>query len=123
MEGIFINRHLGETPALLIYGKGKNGEPALLGQRLMPPPGSGDQRWETMASLLSDCTAVLVSGCGKAPEKVLSASGLTVIAVEGLIQDAVGAILDGKSVPKVLLKRAGSCGKGAGCTGTGMGCA
>ncbi len=126
MEGLFVNRHLGEAPTLWIYeaeGEGVTGKPVLIEQRATPIPGGGDARWEALAESLSDCFAVLVSGAGPSPERILKARGVRVIAVEGLISDTVGELLAGREIPKVLMRRAGSCGAGSSCGGTGQGCA
>lgn len=121
MEGLFVNRHLGEAPALWVYGR-RDGKTVLLEQRPTPVPGAGDSRWQTLADTFSDCAAVFVSGCGGPPQKVLEGSGLHVVAVEGLIDEIVETVFEGREVPKVLMKRAGHCGGGAGCSGTGGGC-
>ena len=121
-EGIFVNQHLGEATGFWIFGA-VDGKPALVARRPAPIPGAGDDRWDQLAETLGDCFAVLTSGCGKAPEKILSSSGIAVYAMEGLIADGAGALLGGKDIPKVLMRRAGSCGFGSSCGGTGMGCA
>lgn len=121
MEGLFVNRHLGEATELWIFGLEK-GQVHLLSQRPTPIPGTGDERWRDLAKILPDCCAILVSGAGKAPEKVLSEYGITVIAAEGLISEIAGAVLEGRPIPKVLLRTAGACGAGISCSGTGSGC-
>ncbi len=129
MEGLFVNRHLGEATDLWIFKRGEKsadggeGDPVLIARRNTPVPGTGDERWELLAATIADCVAVLVSGSGKSPEKVLKNHGITVIAMEGLVSDGAGAILSGREIPKVLLRTAGSCGAGTSCSGTGMGCA
>lgn len=126
MEGLFVNRHLGEAPTLWIYeaeGEGITGKPLLIEQRATPIPGGGDGRWKTLADSLADCFAVLVSGAGPSPERILKERGIRVIAVEGLISDTVDELLAGREIPKVLMRRAGSCGAGSSCGGTGQGCA
>lgn len=122
MEGLFVNQHLGEATGLWIFGM-ENGKVSLVGRRPTPAPGDGDSRWAELAAVIPDCAAVLASGCGKAPEKVLSEYGIRIVAMEGLIADGAGAILSGREVPRVLVRQAGSCGAGASCGGTGMGCA
>lgn len=121
-EGLFVNQHLGEATGLWIFTL-EDGKVALVGRRLTPAPGDGDARWSELAGAIPDCIAVLVSGSGRAPEKVLAESGIRVIAMEGLISDGAGAILCGREIPRVLLRTGGSCGKGDSCGGTGMGCA
>jgi len=121
-EGLFVNQHLGEATGLWLFGL-ENGAPKLIGRRPTPVPGAGDGRWEEMAELYSDCFAILASGFGKTPETILGTHGIKVIAAECLITEAAGALLEGKEIPKVLLRMGGSCGVGNSCGGTGMGCA
>jgi nitrogen fixation protein NifB len=120
MEGLFVNRHLGEAAALWIFAR-EDGQICLKEQRPTPTPGLGDRRWEQLVATLKDCVAVLVSGCGPKPKKILEARGLPVITVEGgLIIDTVGPILEGREIPKVFTVPPSRCG--AGCTGGGTGC-
>jgi nitrogen fixation protein NifB len=120
MEGLFVNRHLGEAPALWIFAL-ENGKVTLREQRPTPPPGLGDRRWEQLAELLKDCAAVLVSNCGPNPQKILAQRGVPLIAIEGaLINDTAGPLLEGKGIPKIFTVPAGKCG--ADCGGGGMGC-
>ncbi|MDR3233292.1 MAG: nitrogenase cofactor biosynthesis protein NifB [Planctomycetaceae bacterium] len=129
MEGLFVNRHLGEAPSLWIFGK-KEEKIVLLEQRSTPVPGSGDDRWRQLARSFRDCAAVLVSSCGSKPQKILETDGLHVIAMEGLLADSLPYIFSGRELPPILLRTAGrcgsgrSCGSGAGrdCGGNGEGC-
>jgi nitrogen fixation protein NifB len=121
-EGLFVNQHLGEATGLWIFGL-ENGAIKLIGRRPTPVPGTGDGRWEEMAGLFSDCFAILSSGFGKTPETILGTRGIKVIAAECLITEAAGALLEGREIPKVLLRMGGACGAGNTCGGTGMGCA
>lgn len=119
-EGLFVNRHLGEAPALWIFAL-EGGKFAFREQRPTPQPGSGDLRWEQVAKLLKDCAAVLVSGCGPRPKTILEARGVPVITVEGgLIQDTGEPLLKGQGIPKVFTASPGRCGPG--CGSKGMGC-
>jgi nitrogen fixation protein NifB len=121
MEGLFVNRHLGEASALWIFAL-EDGKPTLREQRPTPAPGSGDVRWEQLAETLKDCAAVLVSDCGPNPKRILEKRGIPVIAAEGLISDTVGPMLEGKGIPRVYTASPGGCGAGKGCSGKGMGC-
>jgi nitrogen fixation protein NifB len=121
MEGIFVNQHLGEAAGLWIFGM-DDGKAVLIDHRPAPPSGSGQDRWETMAQLLHDCNTVLASGIGPSPLAILEASGIHVIVMEGLAKEGVEAILSGKAIPKILLRKAGHCGIGQQCSGSGMGC-
>ncbi|MDR3122248.1 MAG: radical SAM protein [Treponema sp.] len=121
MEGLFVNRHLGDAPNIWIYGL-ENGAVILREQRPAPAPGSGDARWEALAETLSDCCALLVSHCGQNPKKILEGRGLPVITAEGLIADIALPVMEGKSIPKIFSISAAACGAGASCGGKGMGC-
>jgi nitrogen fixation protein NifB len=124
-EGLFVNRHLGESEFLCVFGKCDD-KIVLLEQRKTPPSGSGDLRWRQLANDFSDCAAVLVSGCGENPRRLLEEAGLRIVTLEGLISEAVPCIFAGKELPKMLLKSSKSCAAGGcgsvGCKGTGSGC-
>jgi nitrogen fixation protein NifB len=96
-EGILVNQHLGMADSLLIFEDGCEGC-RLVDRRRTPPHGSGDERWEAMARLLSDCQAILSAGAGQRPVEVLTARGLKVYEVEGLIEDALAALYQGKEL-------------------------
>ncbi|MDR1933103.1 MAG: radical SAM protein [Spirochaetales bacterium] len=120
MEGLFVNRHLGEATQVWIFGI-EDGKVTLKEQRPTPPPGSGDRRWLDLARILHDCVALQVSDCGKNPKEILEKHGVQVMSVEGLIADTVSPILEGRQVPGVYRARR-QCGAGVSCGGTGMGC-
>jgi nitrogen fixation protein NifB len=119
MEGLFVNRHLGEASSLWIFAQ-REDKIVCLEQREAPAAGLGDVRWQILADILNDCAAVLVSGCGKNPQRILESKGLQIIALEGLISEALPPIFSGRSLPKILLRTPGRCCRG--CTGTGGGC-
>ncbi len=121
MEGLLVNQHLGEASQLWIFGQ-RDGKAELVDRRFTPSPGSGAVRWQQMADLLQDCRAVLVSGIGQAPQAVLEEAGLRIVVMEGFAREGVEAILSGREIPRMLLRRAGSCSQGLTCSGTGMGC-
>jgi nitrogen fixation protein NifB len=120
-EGIFVNQHLGEAASLWIFGLNA-GKAELRERRSTPPPGGGAERWAAMAALLGDCAAVLASGVGASPQRVLERAGIRVMAMEGMANEGVEALLAGREVPKILLKSPGLCGMGKSCGGNGMGC-
>ncbi len=120
-EGIFVNQHLGETAALWIFGL-QGGKAALMDRRAAPPSGGGPERWAAMAELLKDCNAVLAGGVGTTPQQALEKADIRVVVMEGMASEGVEAILAGREVPKILLRRPGTCGMGKGCRGTGTGC-
>lgn len=119
MEGVLVNQHLGEAQKLLIYGD-QEGRLQLLEARTTPAPGGGQQRWEALAELLSDCSTLLVSGVGATPRKVLSATGIEVLEIEGLIDEAVRAVFAGEGLNHMAKRSLAACG--AACGGGGMGC-
>jgi nitrogen fixation protein NifB len=125
MEGLFVNRHLGEADFFCVFGM-KNDKIVLLEQRPAPRAGTGDLRWLKMANDFSDCAAVLVSGCGQNPRRVLESSGMSVIILEGLISESVPCIFSGKELPKSLMRSPNTCDAGGcgsvGCKGAGSGC-
>lgn len=119
MEGVLVNQHLGEARSLMIYGR-QNGTIQFLEAREAPPPGGGGQRWTQLADTLGDCGTLLVSGIGDSPRRTLAASGLAVLEVEGVIEEAVRAILEGRSLRHLITRKRTACA--AGCAGTGGGC-
>jgi nitrogen fixation protein NifB len=119
MEGVLVNQHLGEAEKLLVYGE-KDGRLQLLEARPAPPRGAGLQRWEALAETLADCSTLLVSGVGENPRKVLTAAGVEVLEIEGLIDEAVRALFAGESLTHMTKRTLTACG--AACGGTGAGC-
>ncbi|MFO7495150.1 MAG: radical SAM protein [Desulfobacterales bacterium] len=119
MEGVLVNQHLGEARSLMIYGR-QNGTIQLLEAREAPPPGGGGQRWAQLADTLNDCGTLLVSGIGDSPRRTLAASGLAVLEVEGVIEEAVRTVLEGRSLRHLITRKRTACT--AGCAGTGGGC-
>jgi len=119
MEGVLVNQHLGEASKLLIYGK-RDGIVSLIEAREAPPKGGGFNRWMKLAGTLSDCGTLLVSGIGETPRQALTESGLDILEIEGVIDDAVQAVFDGQSLKHLIKRDMTACG--AGCQGTGMGC-
>lgn len=119
MEGLLVNQHLGEAASLRIYGPDPvSGSFKLIDVRETPAPGGGDLRWEKLAELLSDCRAVLSSGFGNSPGKVLSENGVKAHMVEGLIEDNLQTLYAGGK----LRSTAPAFKCSSGCTGDGMGC-
>lgn len=115
MEGMLVNQHLGEATQLLIYD-----QHGLIEARRTPEIGGGMQRWSDLAEMLSDCHALLVSGIGKNPQQVLTANGIQILVVEGLIEDAVAAVFQKKQMTHLLKRQKTVCGQS--CSGTGGGC-
>ena len=113
-EGMLVNLHLGEADELLIFDA--NGRQ--VATRPAPPAGGGSQRWQEMAARLNDCRAVLTSGAGETPSRLLRDLGVTVRLTEGLVADAVAEVYQGR--PATPPRRAFRCGDA--CAGQGTGC-
>jgi nitrogen fixation protein NifB len=124
MEGALVNQHLGEAGWFLIFEqqRGKSDEFRCIGTRAAPERGTGDDRWLQLASSLQDCRALLVSAAGSNPRRILEATGIKVIQMEGLIEEGLTAIFTGRPIPPIMARQFGSCGMGVSCTGDGMGC-
>ena len=114
-EGLLINQHLGEARKLYIY-KEESGIPVLFDVREAPPQGGGDTRWEKIASVISDCSALMVSGIGDTPKRVLTGHGIDVNVLEGMISDILPGFWTGKNLNHLRPFQAKGCGGG------GMGC-
>jgi len=119
MEGFLVNQHLGEAYQLRIYGQ-KTGGVELLETRKLPEPGRGMKRWEIVAQIINDCRALLVSGIGDAPNQVLSQKGIEIFELEGLIEEAVQSLYDGKTLRHLIKRKTAVCGTG--CSGGSVGC-
>jgi nitrogen fixation protein NifB len=120
-EHLLVNLHLGEAREFVIYAPTTDGSGFReIDVRKAPEPGCKDDRWKTLGSVLSDCRAVLVSSAGPRPTSMLEESGIRVIVMEGLIDEALTTIYSGKEVKAPV--REFKCGKGASCGGDGAGC-
>ncbi len=97
MEGIFVNMHLGEARALLIYKYEDHGL-EFVEERVTPEKGTGITRWKELAHLLQDCQALVVSGSGDTPRGILSEASIRVIEAEGLIDQIVVAVYENRSI-------------------------
>ncbi|NTV61588.1 MAG: radical SAM protein [Chlorobiaceae bacterium] len=122
LEGVLVNQHLGEADRFLVYALDKeNRSCSLVDSRIAPPQGGGKDRWESLASTLSDCRALLVNSAGDSPKTVLNARGIEVMAIEGVIEEAVYGVFTGQSL-KHLMKSSQIHACKSGCSGTGNGC-
>lgn len=119
-EGVIVNQHLGEASQFWIFSKRGDGF-VLVDKRPAPQAGRGDSRWQELASLLSDCRALLVTDAGAQPRQILDAAQIHVHATEGLVEDLLEAEFQNQPLPRV---RASGfrCGKGSTCGGTGTMC-
>ena len=121
-EGALVNQHLGEAGSLAVY-RYENGEVHLVEVRKTPEPGSGDQRWITLAEQLKDCRALLVSGVGPRPRSILEDRGIRLHEVEGLVEMAVASVFgQGGGIERLQKRCGGGCVKATACEGNGSGC-
>lgn len=116
-EGLLVNLHLGEAPALRIMTFDGT-RPRLVEERVTPPRGDGNDRWLALSQLLVDCKAIVVSGAGETPKRILSAAGIEVVLAEGLVDDVVDRLYTGRPVNH-LVPRCSTCET---CPGAGNGC-
>ena len=122
LEGVLINQHLGEADRFLIYELNEDKKGCtLVDSRPAPPAGGGKARWEALAAKLSDCRAVLVNSAGDAPQMVLKASGVDVMSLEGVIEEAVFGVFTGQDL-KHLMKSSQIHACKTSCSGDGNGC-
>lgn len=113
-EGLLVNQHLGEARCLKIYRVAGDGSWTLDSTRTLP--GRGDEeRWENVASLIGDCTTLLVAGIGGPPKATIEGAGIRVYELEGLIADALRLIGTGHPLETMRVWRKG-CGDG--CSGS-----
>ena len=117
-EGCFVNQHLGEAEAFWVFEKTDDGI-RFVESRTAPERGGGDVRWVRLAEVLRDCRALLALRAGGSPRSVLEGAGVKVIETEGVLQDAVYSVFDGRKIPSPV--RRGGCADG-GCKGGGGGC-
>lgn len=118
LEGILINQHLGEAKHFLIYEKSETGY-RFIQRRDAPMVGGGQNRWLSMADVLSDCRAILVSAAGESPKEVLKTHGIRIVEMEGLIEDGLEAVYLGLDTRRLKRRSPSGCG---GCQGGGVGC-
>jgi nitrogen fixation protein NifB len=116
-EGVLVNMHLGMADYLLIF-EITDKECRLVERRHTPQPGGGTERWNKMADLLGDCKALLAASIGPVPLKALSDSGLKIYEVDGLIEDALLDLYQGKELrmpqhrPRCRMADSGAGGQG-----------
>jgi len=119
-EGMLVNAHLGDADSLYIFKQTANGF-QYVEERATPEAGCGDLRWQNMAELLKDCRALLASGVGPNPLKILQGSGIRIIQMTGLIDEGLDAVYNGTIIKAVKKPDAFRCGEG--CGGNAKGCA
>lgn len=119
-EGFMVNQHLGQADFLHIY-KCEDGVYKLHELRKTPPTGEGDSRWKEMAKLLHDVDTLLVEGLGGSPYKYLTASGVKIIEMTGMIEEGLDSVFKNAELHSLSKKEMATCG---GCNGakSGTGC-
>ncbi len=124
LEGALVNQHLGEADRFMVFSRTPDGSTPFrfVGHRPAPPRGEGEERWLKLATTLGDCRALLVAAAGPNPKRILEATGLRVVQMEGLIAEGLRAIYAGEPVPPALSRQFQKCGKGITCGGDGLGC-
>ena len=122
-EGMLVNQHLGEAARVLIFKEDASTPSGcrFVEVRKTPEPGAGPARWGALADVLHDCRAILVSAAGPQPKRALEERGLPVLEMEGMIEEGLTAVFAGRPIPASLARRFTACG--AGCRGSGTGCA
>ncbi len=117
-EGMLVNQHLGHARTLCIYRPKEDSSDGLWTfheERIMPPAGGGDERWNTIAEAIGDCSALLVSGIGGRPEEVLTERGIKVFQIEGMIMSALEGLSRGDSLNHMAVRKGCCSGNAAGC--------
>jgi len=107
MEGALVNQHLGEAERFLIFGQDPEAPTRFryVKTRSAPEKGTGDDRWLQLATTLQDCRALLVSAAGSNPLRILEATGLKVVQMEGLIEEGLAAVFAGQPVPPAIARQ------------------
>jgi nitrogen fixation protein NifB len=118
-EGMLVNQHVGEATTFHVF-KEQDMVYVPVATREAPDSGSGIKRWLDLADLLHDCRALLTTGVGAAPRRVLTGSGLEVVEMEGLIEEGLSAVYGGTPIPASLRRKFNGCG--VECGGGGGGC-
>jgi nitrogen fixation protein NifB len=118
-EGMLVNTHVGEAEQFHIF-KEEGGLYSLVAVRTAPESGAGIKRWLDLADLLGDCRALLTSGVGAMPRRVLTGRGIEIVEMEGLIDEGLACVYGSKPVPPSLRRSFKGCGTG--CSGGGGGC-
>jgi nitrogen fixation protein NifB len=123
-EGMLVNQHLGEARAFAVFGPDPDGADgfACIETREAPPTGGREDRWKTLARILRDCRAVLVSAAGSSPRQALTDEGIKVIEMEGMIDAGLEHVFNGEDLPPSLKRSFQGCGMGVTCGGDGTGC-
>jgi nitrogen fixation protein NifB len=123
-EGMLVNQHLGEAREFAIFGIDPEDEEEFIHieSREAPEPGGRESRWDALAGTLRDCRAILVNAAGSTPKQALTAAGVQVVEMEGMIDNGLIHLFHGETLPPSLKREFKSCGAGVSCGGDGTGC-
>lgn len=122
LEGVLINQHLGEAEKVQIWARNGKGL-ELVEERETPKRGCGPKRWLHLARMLGDCRAILVSGIGETPRKVLEKYGVRPYVMNGFIDMGLDAAFNENETGLAAMKvREVSCTSKKDCAGSGGGC-
>ncbi|MDR0872771.1 MAG: radical SAM protein [Prevotellaceae bacterium] len=113
-DGVSVNQHLGRAHSLWIY-ENKDGKTQLKETRSIAAQQNSPDRWNAIADVIPDCSALLVSALGQSPLRDLRSRGLYVEAVEGDVETVVANLFNNKDIPKENLRFAGHCSEGGEC--------
>jgi nitrogen fixation protein NifB len=109
-DGVSVNEHLGRATRLWIYRFEEN-KVDFVESRQVPVPDGSINRWDAIAELIPDCSALLVSALGSSPYKRLQSKGILVESVEGYINDIAKTLFVSGDIPREAL-RMNECGEG-----------
>lgn len=136
MEGLLVNKHLGEAEKFQLWAQAAGGEFQLVGERFAPEVSGSPERWYALGEALKDCRAILVARLGATPQAILEETGLIAVEVEGFIEEGLKAVYECGDLQALAPKRKKACSKGCGdgaalganglplgaCGGDGTGC-
>jgi nitrogen fixation protein NifB len=107
-DGLTVNQHLGKATLFWIY-RLNNGTVECVETRRVPAAGCSTNRWDAIAELIPDCSALLVSGLGRSPYERLQNKGILVESVDGTIRHIAEKIFANDEIPLDVLRLNGEC--------------
>jgi nitrogen fixation protein NifB len=107
-DGIAVNQHLGKATSFWIY-RFEDGKVRFVETRRITASGCSTNRWDSIAELIPDCSALLVSGLGRIPYERLQRKGILVESVDGFIQDIAKSLFVNGEISREALRINGEC--------------
>ncbi|MDR1340837.1 MAG: radical SAM protein [Prevotellaceae bacterium] len=107
-DGLTVNQHLGKASLFRIY-RLNNGTVEFVETRRVPAAGCSTNRWDAIAELIPDCSALLVRGLGRSPYERLQSRGLLVESVDGMIRNIAERLFVDGEIPMDVLRPNGEC--------------